>query len=167
MKVGGNALITAFLLMGFCFLASNAFGALGQSEASVKEDMRMFSNAQVSASPSTAPSTVSGTAQDQKFSIQEIDSQFTQVREFIDDSGQVFAVTWLGAHHPKLSQLFGKYFQSYKATLLQTAKKPGRAALTVKNDEIVVKMGGHMGGVHGFAYIPKLLPDGVSLQDLK
>jgi hypothetical protein len=91
----------------------------------------------------------------------------TTIKEFADNSGIVFAVGWSGQHHPDLMRLFGKHFSNFKTALAQTPRGPHRAPLEIKNSDIVVRMGGHMGAVRGFAYVPSLVPDGVSVGDLK
>jgi len=101
------------------------------------------------------------------YSTHENKSDSSTVKEFADKNGVVFAVTWSGSHHPDLKKLFGKHFTHYKAALAQSPRGHGRAPVEVKNDDIVVRVGGHMGAVHGFAYVPSLVPEGVSVEDLK
>jgi hypothetical protein len=94
----------------------------------------------------------------------------TVVREYVSASGQVFGVFWDGRFMPKLSDIFGpQYYQQYVdgASAAQAAHGVARGPSTVEQDGLVVHSGGHMGHFVGNAYVPALLPPGVTSDDIR
>jgi hypothetical protein len=87
------------------------------------------------------------------------------VREYMAATGKVFAVAWEGPVLPDLQQVLGGYFPQY----LEEARsgKAGRGALIINRPELVVLSGGHMRAFFGKAYVPQLLPAGVSAGDIQ
>jgi hypothetical protein len=90
----------------------------------------------------------------------------TTVREYVSSAGVVFAVTWNGPQPPDLRQLFGsKYFAEWQdAAKAQPAR---RGPLRVHQSDLVVHSGGHMRAYSGQAYVPQLVPAGVSVDELQ
>ncbi len=91
------------------------------------------------------------------------------VREYMSPAGQVFAVTWRGGPSPDLSTLLGSYFDEYLAAR-QNAKQSKLHSLhysLVTTPNIVVQMGGPMRALSGMAYVPALMPPGVSLAEIR
>jgi len=88
-----------------------------------------------------------------------------QVVEYATLSGTVFAVTWKGPLRPDLNQLLGPYF----ATYLDAAGSPGmgRRPLRLQRADLVIQSGGHMRDFSGRAWLPALLPAGVTPEDLR
>lgn len=82
------------------------------------------------------------------------------VREYVAPSGMVFGVAWSGPVLPKLSDLLGTYFADFQTAARSTARR--RRAVVLHSDRVVVASGGHPRGFHGLAYVPGLLPSGVS-----
>jgi len=150
-----------FLLYGLALLmvifgtAHRLQARLGESADSIKSDIEAFS-----ASP-TGVMTRDG------YTIQEIDCDSTTVREYVSASGVVFAVAWNGLVHPDLTQLLGRYTGEYERGLEQTPREPGRKRLRVKTNEVVVEQWGHMRNLQGRAYVPALIPPGVSIDEIK
>jgi len=93
----------------------------------------------------------------------------TLVREYVGQSGTVFAVSWNGPHTPNLSTLLGAYFAGYVDTLNQQVAKQGYAfgPATVQRSDVVVQKGGHMGAYVGRAWLPSGLPAGVTSDDIQ
>ena len=89
----------------------------------------------------------------------------THVREYVSDSGIVFAVTWDGPFLPNLKALLGKHFDTMRA---ESAKKPGagRSHLAMDSPEIVINSGGHMRAYEGSAWIPAEFPSGFTADDM-
>jgi hypothetical protein len=46
-------------------------------------------------------------------------------------------------------------------------RQPGRRHVTVKTDGVVVEKWGHMRNLQGRAYAPALIPQGVSVDEIK
>ena len=79
------------------------------------------------------------------------------VNEYVSTAGKVFGVSWKGSTMPDLSQLFGLYFQEFRASL------PGKARrhAAVRSGNLVVDSRGHQRDFSGRAYVTSLLPAGV------
>ena len=88
------------------------------------------------------------------------------VREFVSQAGKVFGVAWQGPTRPDLSHVLGAYFD----TFTKAAQKMGRAArgpLSIQQPGLVVQLGGHARSFVGMAYVPQMLPAGVSPQEIQ
>jgi hypothetical protein len=89
------------------------------------------------------------------------------VREFLTEQGIVFAVSWEGPVMPDLHQLLGARFAEY-AQALSTQQRLGlHRAVRVATSDLVVESEGHLRAYVGRAYLPSLIPAGVSLGDLR
>jgi hypothetical protein len=130
-----------------------AFAALGGDAASVDADrVRMKATHRM----------ITGST----YSVQEIQTPAgTTIREYVSPGGKVFGVVWQGPQMPDLRQLFGDYFGTYQDAA--KAKRTSRGALRVVQPDIVVHSGGHMRAFFGRAYVPQLVPTGVSIDDIK
>ena len=89
-----------------------------------------------------------------------------RVREFLNGNGCVFAVTWTGPALPDLRRLMGVRFAEYAAALA-ALKHPGlQRSLRVAMPDLIVETAGHLRAYVGRAYLPALIPSGVSLSEL-
>jgi hypothetical protein len=88
----------------------------------------------------------------------------TIVREFANADGIVFAVTWRGPFPPDLRQMLGTYFQKYQSA--PRAGPHGHTHDVVQEPDLVVHSGGHLRAFLGNAYVPQLVPQGVSIEQL-
>jgi hypothetical protein len=89
----------------------------------------------------------------------------TQVREYISQDGKVFAVAWRGPQMPDLKQLFGVHFSTFQQEA--GASRRGRGPLRINEPGLVVQSGGHMRSFGGRAYLPQMIPAGVSIDEIK
>ena len=90
----------------------------------------------------------------------------TVVHEYVDAQGTVFAVSWSGPYLPDLKEILGTHFQ----TMVEHAKKApraGRSRLMLKQSDLVIVSGGHMGAFEGRAWLPAKLPGGFDPGDIK
>jgi hypothetical protein len=101
------------------------------------------------------------------YTVREIASASTVVREYVSPSGIVFGIAWNGLIHPDLTQLLGAYAGEYHEALRQTPRQPGRRRLQVKTNSAVVEKWGHMRNLQGRAYVPALMPPGVSIDEIR
>ena len=99
----------------------------------------------------------------QLYTIQEITTSELVVREYVSRD-TVFAVAWKGRRPPNLVSLLGSYFQEYQeAAAAATTNGPRMRGMTrIQGSRVVVEAGGHPGDIRGRAYIPSLLPSGVT-----
>lgn len=133
-----------------------AQAALGESADSVESDRRALSAGQ------------RGTQVRNRYTIQEIASDNTVVREYVSPSGIVFGIAWNGLTYPNLTPLLGSYASEYQAALKQVQRKPGfKRRQVVKTERVVVEKWGHMRNLQGRAYVPALIPPGVSVDEIK
>jgi len=101
------------------------------------------------------------------YTVQEIRTDAFVLREYISSTGVVFAIAWNGLIHPDLKHLLGSYFKEYESALRQTKRKPGRRQLRVMSNRVVVEKWGHMRALQGRAYVPTLIPPGVSVDEIE
>jgi Protein of unknown function (DUF2844) len=89
-----------------------------------------------------------------------------RIREFLNENGIVFAVTWTGPVLPDLRRLMGARFADY-ATALAALRHPGlQRSLRIAMPDLIVESGGHLRAYSGRAYLPALIPSDVSLSEL-
>jgi uncharacterized protein DUF2844 len=142
------------MVMLFSLLAiidlPGAWAVLGEPASSVETD-RLALAGQLKMIPA------------QPFTIQEINSVDLAVREYVSGD-TVFAVAWRGKRPPNLVSLLGTYFHEYQeASAAAASTGPVRRGGTrIQASHVVVETGGHAGDVRGRAYIPSLLPSGVT-----
>ena len=135
------------------FLAEPAGAALGESASAVSlESVRLQAGLKVETGA--------------RFSIHELQTPAqTTIREFAAPSGIVFAVAWHGPFKPDLRALLGRYFDVY-AHAPRSADST-RSRMAIDQRDLVVRAGGHMRAYSGLAYVPALLPPGVTAGDLQ
>jgi hypothetical protein len=93
----------------------------------------------------------------------------TVVKEYVSTAGKVFAVTWQGPLMPDLRQLLGSHFEKFsQAVQTHKRKHPGRRGpLLIQEPGLVVKSGGRMRAYIGRAYVPELVPQGFSIEEMQ
>ncbi|MGB7195892.1 MAG: DUF2844 domain-containing protein [Collimonas pratensis] len=89
----------------------------------------------------------------------------TTVREYISPANVVFAVSWQGPDMPNLQELLGTYADQYVSAA--SVPHAGRRAVAIQSDQLVLHSGGHMRSFAGSAYVPSLLPQGVTPSDIR
>ncbi len=88
------------------------------------------------------------------------------VREFADPGGNIFAVAWQGAFHPDYQQLLGAYFDRLQRATTQR-RRQRRAPLNIQTPDFVFQSFGHVRALAGRAYIPRMLPAGVGVEEIR
>lgn len=155
-----HIVLLAALVFSSLLLPLRATAALGGDEASVEADQQHM-KAQRAVRPN-----------DTKYTVHELTTPYgTTVREYVSPDGKVFGVAWRGPFLPNLQQLLGDSYQTF-AQAAQNARnaQPRRsrnAPLTVEQPDLVVHSGGHVRAYVGQAYIPGMIPQGVSASDIK
>jgi hypothetical protein len=89
------------------------------------------------------------------------------MHEYETRDGTVFAVTWQGALPPDLHQLFGNYYSRYQAAASAQHRPGMHRQLNIAGPELVVQSTARPRAFMGRAYIPSLVPVGVSIADLQ
>ena len=133
--------------------AAPGWAALGEPETSVSVDSGHFrASLHVAGRPS--------------FTVHELRTPAgTVIREFVALSGTVFAVSWRGPFVPSMSLLLGQNYQRY-ANAPRSAGST-RSHLLIDQPDLVVHAGGHIRSYAGLAYLPQLMPAGVSEEQLQ
>ena len=90
----------------------------------------------------------------------------TTLREFVSPAGTVFAVTWQGPLMPDLRQTLGRYFDRY-VEAAANGKHAGQRHLAISEPDLVVESNGRMRSFSGRAYVPQLLPQDVTVEEIR
>jgi hypothetical protein len=131
-----------------------AWAALGGDVASVQNDM-----VQMRASLKITHA--------QAYTVHEMQqSSGTVVREFVSPAGQVFAVAWQGPFLPDMKQILGTYFSRYEQVGIARPRR-AQGPLMIDTPELVLESSGHMQSYRGRAYVPTMVPQGVSLDAIR
>jgi hypothetical protein len=146
---GSHLLVVCLALL----LVSPAFAGLGQDASSVLVDQAHVLG-------------TLHTTQMQDYTVHEIHSaNSTILREYVSSSGKVFGVAWQGPWLPDMRQLLGGYFDEFAKA--QASSPPGRRVLRIEQPDLVVESGGHPRAFAGRAYVPQLLPPGVTPEQIR
>lgn len=156
MKRSICSLLAAFGFFSAClFSAQRVEAVLGESAGSVESDRTALSASRLAVTGGNG------------YAVHEIVSDSVTVREYVSNSGVVFAVVWKGMVHPDLTRLLGSYASEYHETLQQMPRQKGSRRFQVKTPSIVVQKWGHMRSLQGRAYVPALIPAGVSVDEIR
>ncbi len=136
-------------------MAKPALAVLGESADSISSDRKVFA------------ATRGSVIVHDGYQVQEIMSDAITVREYISPSGIVFGIAWNGMSVPNLAALLGPYANDYLKALQQSPRMHGRRSRQIKTDRVVVEQWGHMRNLQGRAYSPALIPQGVSIDEIK
>jgi hypothetical protein len=151
--LGSAGLASVVLIM-----ALPAFAALGGDATSVQADQAHMQGSL-------------RTTQAQAYTVHEIQAPTgIVVREYVSPAtGKVFGVVWQGPWPPDMRQILGSsYFAQYQqAAQTQATSHAGRRPLAIEQPGLVVHSGGHMRSFAGQAYIPEMLPQGVSAEAIR
>jgi hypothetical protein len=88
----------------------------------------------------------------------------TVVTEYLNGSGTVYAVAWHGPSLPNLRQMLGGYFVRYQSAAQQPVVR--HRLVRLNSPDIVIESSGKMRAFVGRAWVPALLPSGVSAADI-
>jgi hypothetical protein len=89
----------------------------------------------------------------------------TVVSEYLRSDGLVYAVTWRGPSLPNLRQILGDYFANYQAASRQPLVR--HRLVRVASPNIVIESSGKMRAFVGRAWVPSMLPSGVTAADIQ
>jgi len=153
-------------------LAGPALAALGQAPAALPGSItapRSLQQSMPSASAggtAAASGSVSGSgpaASRVPYTLLEsLDSSGATVHQYVNTSGIVFAVTWNGPARPDLALLLGA--SPYSDMVAAGGRR--RGPVQVEQSDLVIRSGGRMGALRGSAWVPSLVPAGVSAEQL-
>ncbi|MDA8088310.1 MAG: DUF2844 domain-containing protein [Nitrospiraceae bacterium] len=150
-RTGLLALMLAFAFsVAFLSAARDARAVLGGPVDSVSKDISAMkaTRSQVTTLPC--------------YTVHEITSGTLTLREYVSSGGVVFGIAWDGPLSPNLRYLLGSYYSQYHEARQQMPPSHGKKSMRVQANDVVVEKWGHMRSMHGRAYVPALLPEGVS-----
>jgi len=101
------------------------------------------------------------------YSVYENKNELMLLRQFALPNGIVFAVAWQGITHPNLQTTLGEYADGYLVELEKGSGRSGSRQQKIVTDEMVVEKWGHGRLLFGRAYLPSLLPAGISINEIK
>ncbi|RAR65146.1 uncharacterized protein DUF2844 [Paraburkholderia unamae] len=147
------------LIAGSLLAASPAWASLGGAPTYAGVRSAPEARLMAAGKTATAPYTVNTTTL----------ANGTTIREYLDAKGVVFAVSWRGPRIGSLETLLGGYFPAWQKGLAsaQAARGGGYGPVAVREDDLVVESGGHMGALTGRAWLPKALPQGVTADQIQ
>ena len=91
----------------------------------------------------------------------------TVVHEYASRAGQIFAISWQGPQPPDLSQLLGSYLLRFTNAANTAQAQPGlQRQLNSVQPDFVVQSTAHLRSFRGKAFLPGLVPEGVSVERL-
>jgi len=146
----------AVLFATLIILIVPAFAGLGEDVSSIQGDqVHMQGSLRIT--------------QAQAYSLHEIQAPTgTIVREYVSASGKVFGVAWQGPWPPDMRQILANYFGQFEqAAQVQVSSHAGRRPLFISEPGFVIETSGHMRSFAGRAYIPEMVPQGVSAESIR
>ncbi|HET7206560.1 MAG TPA: DUF2844 domain-containing protein [Terriglobales bacterium] len=139
------AALASFILALFTL---PVFAALGRDASSVRDDQAHMKGALRVANTTNS------------YTVHEIQMPSgTVVREFVSPAGKVFGVAWQGPWLPDFRQILGDFFEP---AMSSRDNRRGRGPVTVRQSGLVFQSAGHMRAFFGRAYVPSMVPQGVS-----
>ena len=151
-----NQIISGCMVLVAVLASSQwAHAALGESSETIIADRKALQAVHRATTPHKG------------YTVEEIVSDATAVREYVSPSGVVFGIAWNGYIHPDLTQLLGSYWGEYSAAQRKAGRKFGSKRQQLATDNIVVEKWGHMRNLRGRAYVPGLLPAGMRIDEIK
>lgn len=87
-----------------------------------------------------------------------------QIHEYLSPAGKVFAVTWRGPGIPDLRQMLGSYYGEFAQA--STAPHYNHHHLDVAAPDVIVQSSGHTRAFYGRAWVPALLPQNFSTDQI-
>ena len=100
------------------------------------------------------------------YQVHELTIDATLVREYVNAAGTVFAVSWQGQFAPNLHQLLGDAaFQRLGDA--SRAPHPDHRSLQVQASDLVIQSSNRTRSAVGRAYLPALIPAGVTLDQIQ
>lgn len=152
----GISVLRAAWLVGVLVMVNRpAHAALGGDVASIAADAAALAGTEsVTRRPDFDIHVVTGSAG-------------TRLTEYVDRSGRVFAVSWIGPVMPDLRMLLGAHHAAFAVARAAQPPHAPNSPLHVATPDLVVENAGHMRAVTGRAYVPAWLPAGMTAADVR
>jgi hypothetical protein len=149
-----NFVKVALAVAGVLPLAS--YAALGGAPGSAAASQSVLRSAMaLNPSAAVAPYTMRASSGDDGATI----------HEYVLPNNVVFAVTWQGAVRPDMSALLGSYFPNFTHAAAERAR--GVGPMIEHNGDFHIESAGRAGHFFGKAYLPRLVPANVRVEQLQ
>jgi hypothetical protein len=89
----------------------------------------------------------------------------TRLRQFVGESGKVFAVSWSGGWRPNLRDIMGAHYDRFIAGT--RGRRATRGIVRIELPGMVVVMGGRQRAFFGQVTLTDMLPAGLAPEDLR
>jgi hypothetical protein len=89
----------------------------------------------------------------------------TRLRQFVGESGKVFAVSWSGGWRPNLRDVMGAHYDRFIAGT--RGRRATRGIVRIELPGMVVVMGGRQRAFFGQVTLTDMLPAGLAPEDLR
>lgn len=89
------------------------------------------------------------------------------VRQYVDSSGRVYAVSWRGPAMPNVQALLGTYFAAFREGASASIGAAGLHTARVAQGDLVVENRVRLREFSGRAWLVSALPPGVSTTDIQ
>jgi len=137
----------------------HAWAGLGEDRSMLEKDKKHLGY--------THQSQLNLTASHKPYTVDQLSLGNESVMEYHTLDGVCFAVTWVGSVQPEISSLLGKYSDEHaKALTNRPTNKLSRRFGRVESANITVERFGVANHFSGRAYVPALIPAGVSLDEI-
>jgi hypothetical protein len=148
-------------VVAVCPLA--AYATLGSAPGANTRAVTATRSLLQSAAPFKQAASASASA---SYSVREaIDSDGVTIREYVSRDNVVFAVSWQGPVRPDMSALLGSYFPDFANA--NQGRLRGTGALVQHDGDFHIESAGHAGNFFGKAYLPRLVPAHVQINELQ
>lgn len=136
-----------------------AYAALGAAPVArthaVAASRSLLQSSATSASTPSTPYTVR----------EATDAYGVTIREYVLPTNVVFAVTWQGPVRPDMRELLGSYFPNF--TNPGEGRAHGIGPMVQHNSAFHIESAGHTGYFFGKAFLPRLVPANVRMENLQ
>jgi hypothetical protein len=148
--------LRGLLFLALCAIPFPAFAVLGSNVSTVYADQARMKG-------------TLGTTNATTHVVHEIKTTSgITVREYVSNTGTVFAVAWEGRFPPNLEQLLGQYYPAIQeATKQQRQQRRGRGPVMIQLPGIVYESAGNQRSFQGRSFVPEMLPTGVQASDIR
>ncbi|TCK43945.1 uncharacterized protein DUF2844 [Paraburkholderia sp. BL8N3] len=96
-----------------------------------------------------------------------VDAHGTIVRQYVNSSGEVYAVTWRGPTMPDIEALLGAHFGRYRTGALSSQAYSGLHSSRVEEGDLIVESSVRLREFNGRAWLAHALPPGVAQSDIE
>jgi hypothetical protein len=92
----------------------------------------------------------------------------SSIREFVSPAGVVFAVAWSTRFKPDLGSLLGAHAPGYATAAAEAMRAPGiKRQVVLQRGDLVVHSTMHLNVFVGKAYLRSLVPEGLTVDELR